>query len=252
MVGACTTQDDGSDSADSMAVESSGEDSGANGPCVPGQAVACTCADGAMGSQVCQSDGTGFDPCVCDDSTTGGSTTGVSTTTAGSGDSDPSGGSTGDTGIVGTPSFEDDIKPILVNSCGSELAACHGREAYGADVDFDCRGWVSLEDAPLGSEFYAGDNAGEPTGCPDMPLYERLINLNSWQCGPGTPGPGLPVVLPGDPGGSYMMMKIDGVNVCDLADGPSEPMPPPGQGITLSSQDRAVLEAWILDGAPNN
>ena len=33
--------------------------------CVPGASVACTCAGGATGAQVCQADGAAFDACVC-------------------------------------------------------------------------------------------------------------------------------------------------------------------------------------------
>src|SRR6478735_4645912 len=36
--------------------------------CAPGREIACTCAGGALGHQVCRADGTGFDACTaCDD-----------------------------------------------------------------------------------------------------------------------------------------------------------------------------------------
>ncbi len=34
--------------------------------CKPGQTVSCACPDMAMGAQVCNAAGTGFDACVCD------------------------------------------------------------------------------------------------------------------------------------------------------------------------------------------
>ncbi len=220
--------------------------------CVPGQSVACVCPNGSMGAQDCNANGSGFDACVCTD---GGDSTGGSTDPTDPTDptdtSDPDTG-TGDTGDT-VVSFGMDIKPILENSCGSNVAGCHARNAYAADFEFDCRGWVSFEDAAIGSEIYAGPMEGAPTGCPDTPLYNRLIDLNSWQCGPGTPGPGLPVVVPGDPDASYMMMKIYGVDLCLIGAEPSLVMPPLDQETyTISDEEIATLEAWILQGAQNN
>ena len=48
-------------------------------------------------------------------------------------------------------------------------------------ADECCRGWLALEDAPIGAQIYGGVNDGQPTGCPDMPLYERVTQLASWE-----------------------------------------------------------------------
>lgn len=219
------------------------------GECVPGQSIACACPDGSMGAQTCDAQGEGFGMCECTADTT--------TTTTGSTEPDPTGSGmdedsgSEDTGLPAV-SFEQDVKPILLASCGGMVNGCHDRGAYAANAEFDCRGWVAFEDAAIGSEIYAGPDAGMPTGCPDTPLYERLLELNSWQCGPGNPGPGLPVVVPGDPAASYLMMKIYGMDLCMIGADPSLVMPPPGEGFSISDEQIAILEAWILDGAPNN
>jgi hypothetical protein len=223
------------------------------GPCVPGQSIACGCGGGEMGAAVCRDDGSGYGSCTCDGDPSasagpGSSASEDSTSNAESGPADGSDGSSGDSGPPEEVSFDRDIKPILLVSCGGMVEACHARAAYAAAVDFGCRGWFSFEDAPLGSQIYAGPTAGEPTGCPDMPLYDRLLELNSWQCQPD----GRPIVAPGDPANSYMMMKIDGIDLCADGEVPSSAMPPPGEPFGLPESSRAMIEAWILAGAPNN
>lgn len=43
-------------------------DDSTGGPgCTPGETIACTCPDGAMGEHVCNPEGDGFYPCECDD-----------------------------------------------------------------------------------------------------------------------------------------------------------------------------------------
>lgn len=69
------------------------------------------------------------------------------------------------------PIFETDIVPIFENSCGTGDDKCHSKKAFGADSSAGCIGWLSLENNPLGSVTPDGD----PTGCPDMDLYERLM-----------------------------------------------------------------------------
>jgi hypothetical protein len=245
LLGACeSAQADPNDDA-----MTSGDDP-PNGPCVPGQSIACGCGGGERGAAVCRGDGSGFDECVCDGDSapgSGGSEAdgGSSPTSAAETEGDDDSASESGSAEV---SFENDIKPILLVSCGGTADACHSRVAYAAVADSGCRGWFSFEDAPLGSEIYAGPTAGQPTGCPDMPLYDRLLQLNSWQCD----GEGLPIVVPGDPAASYMMMKIDGQQLCPNGAEPSMSMPPPGEGFGLPESSRATIEAWILAGAPNN
>jgi len=43
------------------------------GVCEPGKEEGCTCATGASGSQTCREDGSGWEPCICVDASTGGS-----------------------------------------------------------------------------------------------------------------------------------------------------------------------------------
>src|SRR5262245_48209119 len=88
-------------------------------------------------------------------------------------------GSAGTGGCAAIPMFETDIVPIFEKSCGAKDNACHSRVAYGADKDLNCGGWLSLENAAIGSQIYAGPDIGQSTGCPDMPLYERLTQLIS-------------------------------------------------------------------------
>lgn len=145
------------------------------------------------------------------------------------------------------PRFETDIVPILNASCGTANNACHSRVAYGANSTEDCRGWLSLEDAAIGAEFYAGANAGDPTGCADQPLYERLTVTplaNAWECGaPASSGDLVPYVVPGDPDGSYLYRKIAGGPYCGS---PSDPMPPTG---ALPAATIETIRLWIEGGA---
>ena len=163
---------------------------------------------------------------------------------------------TGTATPAGTPSFATHIIPILEASCGAANNACHSRVAYGANsstVGGACRGWLSLENAPLGSQLYAPPaDAGNPTGCPDKPLYDRLTEAglsNAWQCGPNTfdqsnPNPNVPYVVPGDPDASYLYRKINGGPYCGT---PSDPMPQTG---VFSAVDKDIIRRWIEGGAP--
>ncbi len=236
--------------------EGAGDDETADGPCVPNQAVACTCPDGGMGAQVCSADGSGFGACVCDGSDDSGSD-GSGSESAGSdssgSDSSTAGETETETGTTGwdgesVPSWSTQIVPLFTDSCGAGINGCHSREAYAAAVDSDCRGWLSLEDVPLGSEYYAGAELGQPTGCPDISLHDRLTTLAPWQCAADSS-----YVMPGSSEASYVWQKILGQNLCEVSPGVlSEPMPPPDSGIVLSEIDKQMIEAWILAGAPND
>ncbi len=163
---------------------------------------------------------------------------------SGSGDDDDTGSPT----PVTTPSFAADVIPILDAQCGSLDVSCHARDAYAASSSNDCRGWLSLENASIGSQIYAGATAGDPTGCPDRPLYERLTAAglsDAWECGPpALPSEAkVPYVVPGDPAASYLWRKINGGPYCGM---PSDPMPPTG---ALDAATRDVIYRWILGGA---
>lgn len=170
---------------------------------------------------------------------------------AGTGAAGPggTGGATGTTtsasGGGATPMFETDIVPIFNTSCGAADNACHSEVAYAADSNSACRGWLALKDAPLGSQIYGGPNDGQPTGCPDLPLYERLVQLDAWQeCN----GSAKRYIVPCDVDASYLFDKIDDGPYCGgTPDAPSEPMP---KGKLMDPGEKETIRAWILAGAP--
>jgi hypothetical protein len=140
----------------------------------------------------------------------------------------------------GPVSYTQHILPLFARSCGSGQIGCHARDAYGASKDDACRGWLSLENAPLGAMFYAGTSAGTSTGCPDRSLYARLTELDAWQMPSGELRR---YVKPNDPQNSYLFNKIAGGPYADT----SAPMPP---GEALPAQDIAMVKKWIESGAP--
>ena len=147
----------------------------------------------------------------------------------------------------GAVSFSAHIIPLFERSCGTGNSACHVRDAYGASSAKACRGWVTLENAPLGAQFYSGPQMGQATGCPDRSLYDRLTQLDAWQ----EPGGQLrKYVKPGDSANSYLFNKIAGGPYGDDRPGvASEPMPPPPRA-TLTATEIAMVKKWIDTGAP--
>jgi hypothetical protein len=148
--------------------------------------------------------------------------------------------------------FRTEIVPIFNRSCGTGDGACHARQAYGANQPMDCRGWLTLEDAALGAEFYSGTLQGQTTGCPDMPLHGRLMQLDVWQCATATA-----YIVPGNAGASYIMNKLNGTGLCkETASSTSDPMPPPQpenpNPFTISAADKALIQQWIEEGALDN
>lgn len=153
-------------------------------------------------------------------------------------------GSSGSAGGSAAPVFETDIVPLILSSCGAKDNSCHARVAYAATKDQNCRGWLTLEDEALGSQIYGGPNDGDPTGCPDMPLYERLIQLDAWQCTNEL----VRYVVPCKPQESYVVRKMDGGVRCEVSPGKiSDPMPP---NKPPNPAEIAVWKAWIAAGAP--
>lgn len=146
----------------------------------------------------------------------------------------------------GAVSFSRHIVPLLQKSCGAANTGCHAREAYGASSEKTCRGWLALEDASLGANFYAGANIGSATGCPDRSLYDRLTQLDAWQ---EPEGRLRKYIQPNDPQSSYLFSKIAGGPYGDDRPGvKSEPMP---MKELLASQDIAMVKKWIESGAPS-
>lgn len=189
--------------------------------CTAGETMACECAPNSAGTMTCGADGT-FGAC------------GQCATP----DPDPA-----------RVNFQTEIVPILNRSCGTNNSACHRREAYGATLNMDCRGWLTLENESLGSKFYSGPRNGQSTGCPDKTLYERLTEIDVWQC----LNTSVAYVTPGDVSKSYIVNKLNGVNMCrESATSPSVQMPPSDSAFTISAADRALIERWITEGALNN
>ena len=192
------------------------------GTCTLGETVACDCSPGSVGSKTCDDSGQ-FGTCG----------------NCSAPDPDPM-----------KVNFRAQVIPILNRSCGtSGVSGCHARDAYGANRNQDCRGWLTLEDAALGSKFYSGAMNGQSTGCPDKTLYERLTQIDVWQCLTTS----VAYVTAGDLSKSYIVNKIDGVNMCkESASSTSEQMPPSDSMYTLSAADKAVIKQWIMEGALNN
>jgi hypothetical protein len=70
--------------------------------------------------------------------------------------------------------------------------------------------------------------------------YGNLVNVPSSQCSPSRLR-----VMPGDPGRSYLMNKLMGVNLCTGSQMPKA-------GTSLSSGELQSIGAWICGGAPQN
>lgn len=166
----------------------------------------------------------------------------------GGGDVPDGGGDLGPSAV----SFRRDIVPILQQTCGATTMGCHSREAYAANKNMSCRGWLALEDAALGSVFYSGAMVGKATGCPDRSFYERLTQLDAWMCegprkkyivGGSTQKSQIYQVVAGDPTGAGTCNKQPGV--------PMGRMPPP-PAAELSATAKKKLADWIDAGAPNN
>jgi hypothetical protein len=195
---------------------------GPGGECVVGATQPCACTGGGTGVATCTADKM-FGACEqCPPP-----------------DPDPS-----------KVNFHAQVVPIFQKSCGSGQVGCHARDAFAATFDKDCRGWLSLEDASLGSVIYAGAAKGQSTGCPDMTLYRRLTTLFVWQC-PGS----VPYIKASDPARSYLMNKINGTNLCETSPGTLSdqmPPPPPKSNYAISAADKALIQQWIVEGALDN
>jgi hypothetical protein len=142
-------------------------------------------------------------------------------------------------------SFEKDIVPILDRSCGSKDNDCHGRAAFHPNPAEGCRGWLSLENAAIGSTIAAGADQGKQTGCTDMALYDRLTKLDAWECG----DPYFKMfarrkyVTPGKPAESHLLNKMNGGPQC----GVPNVMPKGGKA---DPADIDTITKWIAAGAP--
>jgi hypothetical protein len=146
-------------------------------------------------------------------------------------------------------SFRQDIVPILQASCGTSAVGCHSRDAYAGNANMDCRGWLALEDRPLGSQNPANGNM---TGCPDRTLYQRLTELTAWMCDPQRA-----YVVPFNVGASQIYNVIGGDpshnGTCNrMPNVPLGAMPPPTSVFRISEEEIAKIAEWINDGALDN
>lgn len=164
------------------------------------------------------------------------------------------GGAGGGGGLDGLPdggySFSTHIKPIFVQSCGSGNNSCHSKMAYGPTSAGGCLGWLALSDEPLGSKNPA-NNAD--TGCPDLTLYQRLLQLDTWLCS----NPSRKYVVPNDTSASQLFQVIDpnadpsrGGQCMVTSTVPLGRMP--RAPYVISAADLNKIKVWIQQGAPNN
>jgi hypothetical protein len=120
--------------------------------------------------------------------------------------------------------------------------------------------WFSSVDAALGAYSNYPTNS-EPTGCPDLSLYDRLLQQHSMLC-TGTTWQNRPVyVAPGDLQTSLLYQVIAGDPTfggrCSVNGSPVAAMPKidammnPG-GVPLTNAEIAKIRDWILQGAKNN
>jgi hypothetical protein len=146
-------------------------------------------------------------------------------------------------------SFRRDIVPIIQATCGTSAVGCHARDAYAGNANMDCRGWLALEDRPLGSTNPANGNA---TGCPDRTLYQRLTELTAWMCDPQRY-----YVVPFNVGESQIYNVIGGDpshnGTCNRMPGvPLQSMPPATSVFRIMPDEVALIAEWINDGALDN
>jgi hypothetical protein len=183
--------------------------------------------------------------------------------TAGSGGSAgaPTGGSAG----AAQMSFSKDVAPNLVKSCGSTTNGCHtSDQASGRSMSQfgPCKViWYAALDQPLGAQFTAGVNVGQPTGCPDVSFYDRLTKLHSMLCDAPSWDQRPVYVVPGDLNASLLYQVIAGDasfgGKCKNMDAPVRRMPlfdpkilP--DPVPLSEESIVKIKDWILQGAKNN
>ena len=109
-------------------------------------------------------------------------------------------------------SFSGAVQPIFTNNCAT--SGCHIKGA-GTNVAY--------------LDLTTGDS------------YAQLVNHATTECTDGRFR-----VKPGDPPNSYLMQKLQGVNMC----GSGTQMPK--KGVSLSSADLTAISNWICGGALNN
>jgi hypothetical protein len=150
----------------------------------------------------------------------------------------------------GLCSFATDVIPIFQVSC-SLSGSCHSNRVA----------------TPNGEGLVLGPPATE-MGSPVMATPMEIAEVHAAILDVASVRSELPLVVPGDPGGSWLMAKAEyedigdwgssGVAVCqavydaclDTAKGCGVMMPQTGP--KLEEERLAILRAWIAGGAPNN
>ena len=110
-----------------------------------------------------------------------------------------------------------------------------GEDVGGEDTGGEAASWDEVNDIFFAE--CAGCHYGMPAGLAFADAYANLVNVESTQA------PGMMRVAPGDLDGSYLWLKVTGMN--GLV-GSGTQMP---QGGALSDEDLATLRSWILGGA---
>src|SRR5262245_20291392 len=114
-----------------------------------------------------------------------------------------------------TVAFKDHVQPVFNRSCA--LVSCHIPGALGGDLDL----------TPGHS-------------------YKQIVNHPSFE------QPARKRVKPGDPEGSYLVMKMEGATGISGAPMPLNcPTPPPG-GQCPGPDDLPAIKQWIVECATNN
>jgi hypothetical protein len=162
-------------------------------------------------------------------------------------------------------SFTNDVVPSLVRTCGSTTSGCHNSDqAVGRIMPQygPCKViWFSAVNAPVGATFTSGPNAGQSTGCPDLGLYDRLMQLHSMLCEGATWSQRARYVVPFDLQASLLYQVIAGDPTmggkCSANGAPVAKMPKVDptvlpNGVPLTAPDVLKIRDWIMQGAPNN
>lgn len=190
---------------------------------------------------------------------------------SGNGTSVSGAGGTGTVGSGGTGgpapdvSFKTDVKPSLVKTCGSTTTGCHSRDqAVGRIMPQfgPCKViWFSSVDESVGATFTSGPNQGQPTGCTDLDLYQRLMELHSMLCDAPSWEQRARYVVPGNLDQSLLYQVVAGDSTmggaCTLMAAPVRRMPLIDKKILpepvlLGADEVAKIRDWILQGAKNN
>lgn len=194
-----------------------------------------------------------------------GSAAGTGGTGGQAGNADSGGIDDPDANIDTVVSFRDDVVPTLVQTCGSTTAGCHNNDqAVGRIMPQfgPCKViWFSAVDEPIGATYISGPNQGEPTGCTDLGLYDRLMQQHSMLCDAASWDQRAKYVVPYDLDNSLLYQVIAGDpsmgGVCNNMGEPIGRMPKIDPevlpvGVELTADRIIKIRDWIMQGAPNN